>query len=224
MKRNLLKLVLLSVVLIIFVIAYYFYYVFFAIPKDIEREDIERASAYIGANIVEKDDPQEECGKQMIDKLKQLPVLATFEDYPVKEIYTGKFAPLDLSSSFIAGRFKTTISQDLAKNEVNFAGHYVITTLGFTGAGSILLFTDVMNGKSYPFPYASGNPYTGGFSYRKDSKLLIIDSVDDLDSSELCYHSDEDFRPYYFVWENNTTSLIGPKDGIFPAVSYRMLP
>ena len=68
MKRNLFKLVLLLVVLIIFVIAYYFYYVSITIPKDIVREDIERASAYIGVNIVEKDDPQEECGKQMLNR------------------------------------------------------------------------------------------------------------------------------------------------------------
>src|SRR3989338_2308828 len=96
----------------------------------------------------------------------------TFEQYPPEDIFTGATAPLDLNSSFIARRFKTTINEAL-KNDVNFAGHYVIAEWGFTGIGNELAVVDTNTGKAYPFPYVANM----GFEYKKDSNLLIVDPL-----------------------------------------------
>src|SRR3989338_631127 len=128
------------------------------------------------------------CGQKRMAELDSLPILAKFEDYSVNEKFNQKPAPLDLESSFIARRFYTNITSTIAREGVNFAGHYTIATSGFTGVGTVLMMVDATNGRVYPFPYVA----RGNFSYRVDSNLLIMDSLDywrarfEEDSSFLC--------------------------------------
>ena len=138
----------------------------------------------------------------------------TFEQYPPEDIFTGATAPLDLNSSFIARRFKTTINEAL-KNDVNFAGHYVIAEWGFTGIGNELAVVDTNTGKAYPFPYVANM----GFEYKKDSNLLIVDPlwlIKKIAKETGCTNPPGrdlvEVRPYYFLWEDNSFKLLDPLD------------
>lgn len=153
-----------------------------------------------------------ECAKERIAELENMPIVAKPEQYPVSEMYTGKVAELDLSSSFIATRFKGVIESAMAGG-INFAGHYIIATWGMTGVGLLLIVVDAENGKAYPFPYVSQT----GFSFSKDSALLVIDPIEKLkESASSCLYDQANARPYYFVWENNKFTLIGPTDNPLP--------
>lgn len=167
-----------------------------------------------------------DCSGDKLNKMSKEKIFGRFEDYPVIENFDGKFASLDLKSSFIAKRFKTTINNALSKNKVNFAGHYVIAEWGFTGVGGMMAVIDVTNGKAYPFPYID----KFGFDYRSDSNLIIVDSlkiISDVrrdDPDIICSSYSENIRPYYFIFENNTFRLLGPKDRPFPNESDWMKP
>jgi hypothetical protein len=144
------------------------------------------------------------CVNDLIEKVSDIKALVDFEQYPVKEVYTGKIAPLDLNSNTIAHDYRTTIRDDLSKG-VNFAGHYVISEFKFTGFGTKIGITDVYSGKVYSFPYVANT----GLKYTSTSSLLIIDPKESIigNSDPYCMgferFSGEDVRPYYFVWENN---------------------
>jgi len=169
----------------------------------------------------EQDVVYDSCVAEITSKLRAIGTLATFEQYPVKEIYDGKVAPLDLNSSFIARKFKTAISNEM-KNGVNFAGHYIIASWAFTGFGSEFAIIDAVTGKAYVFPYVARL----GFDFKKDSNLIIMDppeyierqakSNDCIDPPRPDIYND---RTYYFLWENNSLKLIGPKDT--PPTEYR---
>lgn len=153
-----------------------------------------------------------ECTKGRLAELQKMPIVATSAQYPVSEMYTGKVAKLDLSSSFIATRFKGVI-ENAMKDGVNFAGHYIIATVGMTGVGNMLIVVDATNGKAYPFPYVSQT----GFSFTKDSALLTIDSIENLKKvAPDCISDEANARPYYFVWKDNKFTLIGPTDSPTP--------
>ena len=158
-------------------------------------------------------DKSEQCGDKKFIDIKTLPVFGNFEKYQIKENYTQKPISLDLESSYITKRFKTRLNWAI-NDGVNFAGHYVIGSWGMTGIGYMLIVVDATNGKAYPFPFIAQT----GFEFRKDSNLLIIDPVSefkklyDNNPENLCYAYLESVRPYYFIWENNQFTLLGPKD------------
>lgn len=170
------------------------------------------------------------CTKEKLNQLNKEEIFGSFEEYHIAENFKGKFAPLDLESSFIAKRFKTMINDALSENKINFAGHYVIAEWGFTGVGGMMAVIDVINGKAYPLPYV--NKF--GLDYRSDSNLIILDSLPILidsqkdpqfnDNYRICSSYSKDVRPYYFVFENNAFRLLGPKDSPFPYESYLMKP
>jgi hypothetical protein len=153
------------------------------------------------------------CVKDLSEKTKPI----TFGEYPVKEIYTGKSAELDLNSSFIAKRFRSYFKEALSQG-ANFAGHYAVAEWGFTGVGNEMSIVDVQSGKVYVFPYVAQME----FSYNKDSNLLIVDPVE-----AICASINEpgstgmtgggkvlsDVRTHYFLLENNSFKLLNPQDG-----------
>lgn len=153
------------------------------------------------------------CVKSLSEKSKPI----TFGEYPVKEVYTGKSAELDLNSGFIAKRFRSYFKGALSQG-ANFAGHYAVAEWGFTGVGNEMGIVDVQTGKAYVFPYVAEVE----FSYNKDSNLLIVDPVE-----AICASVNEpgntgmtgggnvlsDVHSYYFLWENNSFKLLNPQDG-----------
>ena len=154
------------------------------------------------------------CFNKLQATFGEMKPVATFEQHPVDESFTGAIASLDLSSSFIARRFKTMISGALSDG-VNFAGHYIIAEWGFTGVGGVLAVVDANDGKVYPFPYVANV----GFEYGSDSNLLIIDPIDYIKESHnsfLCAALSgqplTEIRPHYFLWGNHTFKSLDPKN------------
>jgi hypothetical protein len=132
-------------------------------------------------------------------KSKDTESVISFKKYPVNEVYTGKIASLDLSSSDVANNFRTTIRASLEKG-INFAGHYIISEVGFTGYGTEMIITDAYNGKVYPFPYMAW----ADFKYSSTSNLIIVNPEESiLEYNELGYWSQKDLKTYYFIWEDN---------------------
>jgi hypothetical protein len=152
-----------------------------------------------------------------VQRLSERTKPATFEEYPIEEMYAGESAELDMNSSFIARRFRTYFKDALAQG-ANFAGHYAIAEWGFTGLGREMGVVDVQTGKAYVFPYVAET----NFSYEKDSNLLIVDPIESICAYEMgagvrqMMGSGKDPReasPHYFLWENNSFTLLNPQDG-----------
>jgi len=145
---------------------------------------------------------ESECVEKRMEEISKTEIVASFDQYPIKEIYTGKIAPLDLKSSKVAYDFRTTIRASL-QNGVNFAGHYVISEWGFTGYGDEMAVIDVYNGKAYHFPYMAW----AGFQYTSTSSLLIVNPRENILEyiNSYCWPlNDFNVKPYYYVWDGNT--------------------
>lgn len=68
-----------------------------------------------------------------------------FKDYPVKSVYTGQTAQLDLSDEG-ARMFRTRL-RDALKEKPDFAGEYVITMWGCGASCRMYLFVNKRTGK-----------------------------------------------------------------------------
>jgi hypothetical protein len=96
-----------------------------------------------------------------------------FMDYPVKTVFKGKSARVDLTSAPGARYFRTRL-REAAAGGANFAGYYAI---GLWGCGSPCIragMVDLRTGKVIWSP----NPEMLVFdiAYRLDSRLIIINS------------------------------------------------
>ena len=102
----------------------------------------------------------------------------SFGKYSVSYIYSGEMSPLNLKSNRTARVYKTTMSESYKQNVVNFAGHYSFIYWGCgspcTGCASI----DVRTGKVY-----SGPDSGFGYNFKKDSRLLIVNTKDTISNS-----------------------------------------
>ena len=130
--------------------------------------------------------------------------LPYFRDYRVTEIYTGKHAPVDISSHPVAKTWRTKLIEAANKGS-NFAGHY---TIAMWGCGSSCLafgIIDAVNGKVY-FPrtlshvsWAGWREKEYGLKFRLDSNLLIVYGSP---------NEEERKGIFYYIWKNNDLELI----------------
>jgi hypothetical protein len=133
--------------------------------------------------------------------------LPYFRDYRVTEIYTGKHAPVDISSHPVAKTWRTKLIEAANKGS-NFAGHY---TIAMWGCGSSCLafgIIDAVNGKVY-FPrtlshvsWAGWREKEYGLKFRLDSNLLIVYGSP---------NEEERKGIFYYIWKNNDLELINYK-------------
>ena len=102
----------------------------------------------------------------------------TFDRYPVKTIFKGKPASVDLKSATGAKYYRTNLRK-AAKDGVNFAGHYAI---GLWGCGSPCITAGMVDLKTGKVTWV---PSTGfmvfDVAFQINSKLVIINSRDVLD-------------------------------------------
>jgi hypothetical protein len=96
--------------------------------------------------------------------------LPRFEDYPVREVYHGRPAPVDLSSSPDARRFRTVLREG-ARRGPNFAGHYTVVEWGCGSNCHVYGIVDARTGRVWITPWAANL----GAEYRLDSSLFVID-------------------------------------------------
>lgn len=96
--------------------------------------------------------------------------LPQFSDYPAGPIYRGRVAPLDLSSSPDARRFRTRTREAMAEG-VDFAGHYVVAMWG-CGSGCMSgQIVDARTGRVVS-GLPSGSPYV---AFQPESRLFVVD-------------------------------------------------
>ncbi len=179
------------------------------------------ASVPVSTSTPETTNPDEGCAdlllaqSQYLEKEKQSEKF-TFSAFPVKYAPITKPTDLDTKSNEFAREFRTMIRSEMAKEGVNFAGHYSVVSVGMTGWGASYYIVDRLNGKAYIFPYLMSL-----LDVRKDSNLLIMDSkplikkiLDDPGSpctnTGSMYRFYPELRPFYFLWENNKLKLLGP--------------
>ncbi len=136
--------------------------------------------------------------------------LPQYSDYPAVVLCkTAKPLNLDFSENKQAAVFRTRL-QAAAKQQPNFAGHYILTSWGCGAFCKTIAIIDAETGKVYmPVPNdSSWENYLVGWSYEKpqlDSKLLVINAQlttaprSNVNSLKGPFRYNE----IYYKWENN---------------------
>ena len=118
--------------------------------------------------------------------LKSFPA---FTDYPVREIYTGKVAPAKTAmgtgqrhptGGHRPSMFKARLADASTNGQVNFAGHYVLTTWGCGSGGCVEgAVIDALTGDIVWLPLEACCNRRGddGYHFRADSNLLVLISA-----------------------------------------------
>lgn len=139
----------------------------------------------------------------------------SFEKYSVKDI-SAKRTPVNLKSHYLGLKYKSVISEQYNKGEINFGGHYVLILWG-NGAGlSKGVMVDVLNGNIHELPLSYENSYRGVYHdqnnnilYKKNSFLFICYKSK---ANEKDYHQvDLDYSFYHWNERNKFFSLITTK-------------
>ena len=100
-----------------------------------------------------------------------------FRDYPVKDIYKGRPAPVRLTRDDRA--FRTRL-REAARQKANFAGRYVLTTWGCGTGCQLGAAVDLKTGRVHWLPHRlccwpSGEPpYPLPVTFRLDSRLVAL--------------------------------------------------
>jgi hypothetical protein len=136
-------------------------------------------------------------GKDTVEVFRKVGFDKTFEDFKVK-LYKGKKAPLNYQSHRIAREYKTVITSEYEREQVNFAGHYIIASWRCGAPCSDFAIIDVKTGQVY---YDTRMMNIGYIDYQPDSKLLIIGRVDSLGWYPTI--NTYPMPPAYYLWENN---------------------
>ena len=127
-----------------------------------------------------------------------------FEDYPVKETFRGKPAPIDFHSNSSARTFRTMLGETVAHGP-NFAAHYAVNTWGCGTECLQIGIVDLRNGKVYMPPVAASLD----IETRVNSRLLIVDPPAKL--KERLHEGAPPSSAYqsrYYLWENSKLVLI----------------
>jgi hypothetical protein len=142
------------------------------------------------------------------DTLAQRKSLPRFEDFPVREKFIGKLAPVKLHSPR-ARNFRTTLKRQVQTGP-NFAGHYIIATWGcgtFMCSGFAII--DARNGNVYFPPKIEhvtlaylDQEEQEPIKFRKDSRLLILTGEVTFDDGSI------KIGKYFYLWQNNKLKLI----------------
>jgi hypothetical protein len=95
----------------------------------------------------------------------------TFDSKKVHSIYYGEKHLINFKSNSTARIYKTRISMAYRECGVNFAGHYSFIYWGCGSPCASCVIVDVRTGRVY-----SGPDSAFGYTFRKDSRLLIVNS------------------------------------------------
>lgn len=132
-----------------------------------------------------------------------------FQKYEVGPQKRMENAPIDWESLSGASEFKTRITEAYATNDVNFAGHYILSVFG-CGASCIMGFmVDVRDGKIYDLPLGEENSclFAEDRALCKPTSKLFIAGVckENQDSTKVYYKAylwDEDKKEFQKIEEN----------------------
>lgn len=127
--------------------------------------------------------------------------LPRFGDYPVSERFNGKVAPVKISGAQ-ARKFRSALRES-AKEGVNFAGHFIISTWGCGTDCRQLAIIDARTGVVYFTPslltvVGEMGQEEDRLQFKKNSRLLII----------VGSRNEVGQGKYFYLWKNNRLKLI----------------
>lgn len=131
--------------------------------------------------------------------------LPKFKDYPARETYKGKVAPVDLNSDSEAHQYRTRLREGV-KNGPNFAGHYVAITIGCGSNCQMQWIVNAKNGKVIDKFMSSL-----GAGFHLNSNLLILNPPTDELAEKYKEMPNASFlstETAYYILEKNTLTLI----------------
>ncbi|HEX8473086.1 MAG TPA: hypothetical protein VF666_03570 [Pyrinomonadaceae bacterium] len=135
--------------------------------------------------------------------------LPRFEDYPAREAYRGRVAPVRLDHRR-ARMFRSRLRED-SRNGPNFAGHYTVVFWGCGTGCAQMAVVDAKTGRVYwppleymDIPDPEGDPARGR-GFRLDSKLLVV--------TRSHYDMQRSFTAFYYLFENNRFRLLRKAEG-----------
>lgn len=135
--------------------------------------------------------------------------LPQFENYPASEPFKGTIAPVDINSYPEARRYRTRLREGV-KAGPNFAGHYVIVTIGCGTSCQNQWIVDANNGKVLARFLTSM-----GAEYRPNSTLLILNPPSQDLKKEYKEHPEAPFwtgETLYITWEKDNPILLYKED------------
>ena len=119
----------------------------------------------------------------------------SFSDYKTNFVNTQEKAKIDFNSNPDAKSYKTAITEEYKRRDVDFAGYYITATWGCGGGCSAGVIVDVRDGKIYDFPALDGNYHDS----RKESNLFIRGYVGHFPG----WPEDMNASLNYFVWDES---------------------
>jgi hypothetical protein len=153
--------------------------------------------------------------------------LPRFEDYPAKEVYTGRPAAPNILTP-IQKRYRTRIRDGVDKGwgvyqdgreqnrpGPNFAGNMIVVQWGCGGPCLMMAVVDARSGNVYLPPLAvdrtftlpllcAGNSVSSNprISFQRDSRLMILEATSDCSQKE--HHS----QRHYFLWDGGHWTIL----------------
>ncbi|HZH29637.1 MAG TPA: hypothetical protein VEY11_02505 [Pyrinomonadaceae bacterium] len=128
-----------------------------------------------------------------------------FGDYPVKEIYRGRVAPV-IPEGKRARMFRSKLRED-ARAGANFAGHYTVVFWGCGTGCAQLAVIDARTGRVYwppleymDIPASAEDASVPHPNFRPDSKLLML--------TRSHYDGRGGRTAYYYLFDNNRFRLL----------------
>lgn len=128
-----------------------------------------------------------------------------FEDYPAREVYKGRIAPVILDTRR-ARMFRSRLRED-SRQGVNFAGHYTVVFWGCGTGCAHLAVVDAKTGRVYwppvdyvDIPVSPEDAATPHRNFRPDSKLLVL--------TRAYYDGRGGYAAYYYLFDKNRFRLL----------------
>jgi hypothetical protein len=130
-----------------------------------------------------------------INVLRKFSPKKTFKDFIVAEKFDG-LIPKQLNFSFCKyGKLYKTASRQSTDNGANFAGHYAFTRIGCGMNCHVSTIIDLKTGNVYAGPEAAG-----GYDYKLDSKILIVNPPDSNGLYQPCPYC----TPEQYLWTGSS--------------------
>jgi hypothetical protein len=136
-----------------------------------------------------------------------------FEDFPA-EIYDKKLSPPDFSNNSFASdkEYVDFITEGCEKQGINFGGHFTILGKSCGACCSFVFMVDRQNGHVLDIKANGFDEEDGayGYTYQKDSKLLIANSSLFIDDKyeKYCNFMNSGLEPKFYIWKNNKFILL----------------
>jgi hypothetical protein len=128
-----------------------------------------------------------------------------FTDYPVREVYKGRVAPVILDGRR-ARMFRSRLRED-SRGGVNFAGHYTAVFWGCGTGCAQMAVVDAKTGRVYwppldyiDIPAAPEDAAIPHPNFRPDSKLLVL--------TRARYDGRGSYTAYYYLFDKNRFRLL----------------